>query len=139
MNQVILTAGRVCNSNNSNSHYAINPTIVFLPSSILHRHTHNFRIYLLSLDPIFNISKRGGRKGESSNPPPIDVDINFFDWVEGCANFHSSQFNMLRTGEEGYAADGGPGGSVRIRRLHSLRPRSPVVRSFKICPPKRRT
>ncbi len=28
----------------------------------------------------------------------------------------------------GHAADGGPNVSVRIRRLHSLRPRSPVVR-----------
>ncbi len=42
---------------------------------------------------------------------------------------------VLRTGEEGHTADGGPGGSVRIRRLHSLRRRAPVVRSFRISPP----
>ncbi len=35
---------------------------------------------------------------------------------------------VLRTGEEGRTADGEPGGSVRIRRLHFLRSRSLVVR-----------
>ncbi len=44
--------------------------------------------------------------------------------------------NLLQTGEEGHATGEEPGGSVRIRMPHSLRPRIPVVRSFRNCPPK---
>ncbi len=38
---------------------------------------------------------------------------------------------LLRLGKEGRAAGEQPGICVRIRTLHSLHPRSPMIRSFK--------